>query len=136
METLDIAVALAIIFAFGWYLGAKVQSLLDQLTFRSILQDLGVSNRQLLNLIKDDLAADHVEELSSRADEADGLDVVEVTLERRQGVIYAYRKDTSQFLGQGTDQDSLISSIAHRLKGVRLVIQDSDGADLLQKNNG
>jgi hypothetical protein len=56
-------------------------------------------------------------------------------LERHQGVIYAYRKDTQQFLGQGTDQDSLISSIAHRMTGVRLIIREADGAELLQKNN-
>jgi hypothetical protein len=60
---------------------------------------------------------------------------VEVTIEQHQGVLYAYRKADSQFLGQGTDRDTLVSSITNRLQGVRLKISDSDGADLLQKRN-
>jgi hypothetical protein len=51
-------------------------------------------------------------------------------------VIYAYRKDTKQFLGQGTDRQTLIDSIAKRMTDVRLIIDSADGADLLQKNNG
>jgi hypothetical protein len=51
-------------------------------------------------------------------------------------VLYAYRKDDQQFLGQGTDREGLIASVTKRLQGVRLKISDQDGADLLQKNNG
>jgi hypothetical protein len=57
-------------------------------------------------------------------------------LEQHQGVLYAYRKDNSQFLGQGTDQAGLIDSISKRMTDVRLIIDQQDGADLLQKNNG
>jgi hypothetical protein len=58
-----------------------------------------------------------------------------VTIEQHQGVLYAYRKDTKQFLGQGTDQAGLIDSISKRMTDVRLIIDSADGADLLQKNN-
>jgi hypothetical protein len=61
---------------------------------------------------------------------------LEVTIEQHQGVLYAYRKDTKQFLGQGTDREGLIDSISKRMTDVRLIIDQQDGADLLQKNNG
>jgi hypothetical protein len=63
------------------------------------------------------------------------LTVVEITLEQQGNQIFAYRKDDSTFLGQGNDKATLIDAIAHRMKDVRLVISEEDGADLLQKNN-
>jgi hypothetical protein len=126
---MDNIIALIIVFAFGWFIGSRVQFWLDQITFKHILEDLGISNRQLLGLINRDPQA------APAAEPGDDLERVEVSLERHQGVIYAYRKDTQQFLGQGTDQDTLISSISNRMTGVRLIINEADGADLLQKNN-
>jgi hypothetical protein len=61
---------------------------------------------------------------------------LEVTIEQHQGVLYAYRKDNQQFLGQGTDRQGLVDSISKRMTDVRLIIDQQDGADLLQKNNG
>ncbi len=72
------------------------------------------------------------------ASTADGteLDPLEITIEQHQGVLYAYRKDTQQFLGQGTDREGLIDSISKRMTNVRLIIDQEDGADLLRKRNG
>jgi hypothetical protein len=128
---MDNIIALIIVFAFGWFIGSRVQFWLDQITFKHILEDLGVSNKQLLGLIN----SDELSSAASAAEPGDDLERVEVSLERHQGVIYAYRKDNSQFLGQGTDQATLISSISNRMTGVRLIINEADGADLLQKNN-
>jgi len=127
---MDNIIALVIVFAIGWFIGSRVQWFLDQLTFRQILTDLGIKNSQLLKLIDD--APD------VNADTADGdtLTPLEITLEQDQGVIYAYRKDNKQFLGQGTDQTTLIDSIAKRMTDVRLIIDSQDGAELLQKRNG
>ena len=121
-----------IIFAAGWFLGSRIQWFLDQLTFKQILNDLGVTTQQLTELIeRDDAAPDATVTHSAGED----LEQVEVTLEQHQGVIFAYRKDTQQFLGQGVDQAELITSIKNRMQGVRLVIDHKDGAELLQKNN-
>jgi hypothetical protein len=128
---MDNFIALIIIFAFGWYIGSRVQFWLDQITFKHILDDLGVTSKQLTSLITQyDLPV-----VNQNTADGDDLERIEVTLERHQGVIYAYRKDDSQFLGQGTDQATLIQSITNRMQGVRLIIDYEDGADLLQKNN-
>ena len=128
---MDNIIALVIVFAFGWYIGGRVQFWLDQITFKHILDDLGVTNKQLTGLINSDDAP------AVNQNTADGntLTPLEITLEQDQGVIYAYRKDNSQFLGQGTDQTTLVESIAQRMTDVRLIIDQQDGADLLQKNN-
>jgi hypothetical protein len=128
---MDNLIALIVIFAFGWYIGSKVQFWLDQITFKHILEDLGVTNKQLTGLI----SSDDIPDVNQNAADGAQLTPLEITLEQHQGVIYAYRKDNKQFLGQGTDQAGLIDSISKRMTDVRLIIDQADGADLLQKNN-
>ena len=100
--------------------------------FREILKELGVTERQLQDLMQRQqrqLTGLTIEE--STAD----LTVVEVRLEQDGNQIYAYRKDDSTFLGQGRDRDSLIERLNQNLTPCRVVIDLEDGADLLQKNN-
>jgi hypothetical protein len=128
---MDNFIALIIIFAFGWYIGSRVQFWLDQITFKHILDDLGISNKQLTSLI----STDELPAVNQNTADGTTLTPLEVVIEQHQGVLYAYRKDNKQFLGQGTDQQTLVDSIARRMTDVRLIIDSQDGADLLQKNN-
>ena len=130
---MELLIAVLIAFAFGWYAGSWITTHLLALSFRQILNDLGVKNEQLRKLATDV----GIELPAVNADTADGdrLTPLEITLEQHQGVLYAYRKDTKQFLGQGTDREGLIDSISKRMTDVRLIIDQQDGADLLRKNN-
>jgi hypothetical protein len=131
---MELIIAILIAFAFGWYAGSWVTTHLLALSFRQILNDLGVKNSQLRQLAEDV----GVELPAVNQNTVDGaqLTPLEVTIEQHQGVLYAYRKDNKQFLGQGTDQQGLVDSISKRMTDVRLIIDTQDGADLLQKNNG
>lgn len=117
---------LIVVFLVAFYLGHKLSSLWQQWTFARILDDLGVKPEQIKALLDEDLAA---------AVDEDGLTRLEVRVEQHQGVLFAYRTDTEEFLGQGTDKQTLIDSIARRLRDVRLVIHEGQGAELLRKNN-
>ena len=131
--SIEISILVVVAFAFGWYIGSTVTTYLLSLSFRQILNDLGVKNEQLIKLAQDidpDFPA-----VNANAADGNTLTPLEITLEQHQGVIYAYRKDNQQFLGQGTDQAGLIDSISKRMTDVRLIIDQQDGADLLQKNN-
>lgn len=110
----------------GFAVGMRVSSWMNAIVTKQILQDLGVKEQDIINLIKKDLKEEQQEE---------ELEVVEVKLEQHQGQIFAYRKDTSEFLGQGSTRDSLIEHISKRMNNVKLNISQEDGADLLQKNN-
>jgi hypothetical protein len=129
METL---ILILIAFVFGWYAGSWVTTHLLALSFRQILTDLGIKNSQLRQLAENV----GVDVPDANTLDGDQLTPLEVTIEQHQGVLYAYRKDTKQFLGQGTDREGLIDSISKRMDNVRLIIDQQDGADLLQKNNG
>lgn len=131
--SIESSLLLVIAFALGWYLGSKITTHLLALSFRQILQDLGVKNEQLRELARD--VGVTVPEVAAETAAADGLVPLEIVIEQHQGVLYAYRKDNNQFLGQGTDREGLIASIGRRMTDVRLIIDTADGADLLQKNN-
>jgi hypothetical protein len=131
---MELLIAVLIAFAFGWYAGSWVTTHLLALSFRQILNDLGVKNEQLRKLALD-VGVD-VPDVNENTATGVTLVPLEVTIEQHQGVLYAYRKDTKQFLGQGTDREGLIDSISKRMTDVRLIIDTADGADLLQKNNG
>ena len=132
--SIEISILVVIAFAFGWYAGSQVTAYLLSLSFRQILDDLGVKNEQLLKLAKD-IDPGFPTQNANTQDGAE-LTPLEITLEQHQGVLYAYRKDNQQFLGQGADREGLIDSISKRMDNVRLIIDSADGADLLQKNNG
>jgi hypothetical protein len=130
---MEIFLVIIVAFAFGWYMGNLVTTYLLALSFKQILNDLGVKNSQLRKLALD-VGVD-VPDVNQNTADGVGLTPLEVTIEQHQGVLYAYRKDNQQFLGQGTDREGLIASISKRMTDVRLIIDTADGADLLRKNN-
>lgn len=128
MDMTEIIIAAAVGIFIGWRAARQVH--LDG--FRQLLRALKVTEEDLLRaMIKVQSPGWQPEDL----EEAKDLTVVEITLEQQGNQIFAYRKDDSTFLGQGNDKATLIDAIAHRMKDVRLVISEEDGADLLQKNN-
>jgi hypothetical protein len=131
---INIAILIVIAFAAGWWLGVQITTHLLGQSFRLLLKDLGVTNDQLYKIARE-VGVDVPDVDASTADGTE-LDPLEITIEQHQGVLYAYRKDTQQFLGQGTDREGLIDSISKRMTNVRLIIDQEDGADLLRKRNG
>ena len=132
--SIEISILVVIAFAAGWYIGSTVTTHLLALSFRQILTDLGVKNSQLRKLAEN--VGVELPDVNQNTADGDTLTPLEITIEQHQGVLYAYRKDNQQFLGQGTDREGLIDSISKRMTDVRLIIDSQDGADLLRKNNG
>ena len=113
-------------FGLGWVLGSFWTAIKQAQAFKSILNDLGVTTEQLLKL-RDRIDQEDEPQTTPREN------VVEVTLEKMDNMIYAYRKDNSQFLGQGTDRDQLIQHLNHTFaNGARLIIREQDGAELVK----
>lgn len=131
---------LALIFVVGFVLGAKTMNLFHTHMIRNILKELGITPQQLKDveqrLMADLDAQDPALAQKIREDHEarvnDSLPVIKIKLEQHQGTLFAYRADTEEFVGQGTDRDSLATSIAHRFKGVRVEILNGE---LLSKSH-
>ena len=122
---------LVIVFIIGAIIGSRLTHDMMMSATKRLLQDLGIKERDLRKFAE----KQGITLPETPQDAADELTVVEITLEQQGNQIFAYRKDDSTFLGQGHDKESLIDAIAHRMKDVRLVIAEEDGADLLQKSH-
>jgi len=122
---------LVIVFILGAIIGGRLTHNMMMSATKRLLQDLGIKERDLRRFAEQQ----GITLPDTPQDAADELTVVEITLEQQGNQIFAYRKDDSTFLGQGHDKESLITAIAHRMKDVRLVIAEEDGAELLQKSH-
>ena len=127
-------IELIIAFIVGCWLGSAVSRAWMALSFREILKDLGVTEQQLRKLARDNDINLPTENPQDAAEEPT-LTPMEIKIEEVQGMLYAYRLDNNQFLGQGVDRDQLIDRLKENLTNVRLIIAKEDGADLLQKSH-
>ena len=123
METI---LNLLIVAGVGWWAGSAWTAMVLRSGFQKILKELGVTNQQMIKL-----ARDNGLRVESSTVEPE-LTPMEIKLEQHQGVIYAYRIDDGQFLGQGVDRDELIESLKKNLANVRLIIAEEHGAKLIR----
>jgi uncharacterized protein YneF (UPF0154 family) len=118
-----------LIFILGVFVGGKLVSIWMRISFSELMKELDITPDQLKNvMIRHGINPADITAEPPKA-------VLEIRVEKHQGVLFAYRTDTEEFLGQGANQDDLVKSIASRMRDVRLVISENNGAELLQKNN-
>jgi hypothetical protein len=117
------------IFIIGWIVGHKVCQVLNHMTFREILKDLGVTDQQLRDLAQRkgvDMPLVEPEKAP-----AEPQNVVEIKIEQHEGILFAFRKDNDQFLAQGPDREQLVARLTENLTPCRVVVSKEDGAELL-----
>ena len=120
MEYIIVAV---LSFVAGW----KISQTWHLFTFRSILEDLKISNSDIKRL-----AAEKGLELEeAEQDENANLPILEVRVEQQPEGLFAYRKADSLFLARGKDREALMQNLVHNLTNVRVVVAKEDGADLI-----
>ena len=103
------------------------------LSFREILRDLGVTEQQLRRLAeKNDIKIPTENPRDSITGEVT-VTPIEIKIEEQQGMLYAYRLDNDQFLGQGTDREALIQRLTENLTNVRLIVAEEHGAGFIKK---
>ena len=118
-----------LIFILGVAIGGKLVSIWMRISFAELIKELDITPEQLRAvMIRNGIDPATITAETPKA-------VLEIRVEKHQGVLFAYRTDTQEFLGQGANQDDLVKSIASRMRDVRLVISENNGAELLQKNN-
>jgi hypothetical protein len=118
METF---IYIVISFIVGWRVSAWFQTYIT----KQILQDLGVTDKQLLKVIED-MGDD-------KPDAIDNRTTVELKIETHGGHLYAYDLATDTFVSQAADPDSLVDTLFKRYPvNTRIVIQRENGGDLVE----
>ncbi len=120
-----------VLLALGFVIGYKVSEIIHLLSFRRIMRDLKITEQQLREVARDN-GIDVPDDRSEEDRELGIRETIHIKIEQHGGQIYAYKSDTDEFLGQGTDPDDLVNGIARRFKGIRMIVDQ--GKDLLQKS--
>ena len=124
---------------FGLVIGYRVSAAIHTMGFKEILKALNVSEKDLRQALKktapdywrEKFDLDNEQPVTERAQ-------VAVRIEQHHGQLYAFRKDTDQFLGQGSDPDQLIQRLNETMKPCTVNVSKEDGSDLIwhsTKNN-
>ena len=116
-----------VLFVVGFYLGYKVNEKIMETTFMHMLTKAGITDAQIDQFIRH-----WAPEMGEDADELLGTESVSIRVEQHSGVLYAFRKDNEEFLGQGPTSEELVKIIAQRFRDVKFTITEEDGAGLIK----
>lgn len=116
----------------GFYIGYKIAEAILLWTFKKALDELGVTHSDLKKLHKklgEELGVDVPE--TNAADLPSSLPVVAIKVEQHGDMLYVFRKDTDQFLGQAGTPEELIRRLGEKITNTKLTIDREDGGELL-----
>jgi len=112
----------------GLVIGWKAGSFITALSFTEILKELGVKDDQVRKLArKYKISSDEEPEKTEREPEE-----IVIKVEEHSGVLYAFRIENDEFLGQGKTRDELVDGLAKRFKNVKFTVPHDMGAELLK----
>ena len=123
-----------ITFIVAFWLGAKLSNIWNRIVFRDILNDLGVTNKQLMKLAREK-GVDFTE-LDDEATKAAANEPEEIVIkiEQHGQALYAFRIENDEFLGQGNSREELVEGLAKRFRNVRFTVPENMGAELLKND--
>ncbi len=124
-----------IIVAFiSFYLGAKLKGMIMILTFRKLLQDLGISQDHLREFARRHGIELHQEEIPEEPRTTAAETSTEIRIEQHQGQLFAWRVSDNTFMAQGADREGLFRSLEARFGASRWIVKKDEGADLIRES--
>lgn len=128
MEFDLIAFALGCI--LGGIVGYRMADHLHKIIVPDLLRRAGVTPEKLESVMAD------LQKEIGQGDKTQ-LQEINIMVESVEGRLYVYRKETSEFLAQGTNYDEILAALKLKFTEVRFAIAKEDGAELLDipKNN-
>ncbi len=127
---MDIFTLIAVAVIAG-LVGYRIADHLHKSVMADLLDRAGVTPEKMEQIMKDLQSEINGEEGSATEQEFPNL---EITIEQHSNTLYAFRKDTAEFLAQGATRDELIEMISKKVSNVTLVIAEADGAQLIKEN--
>lgn len=117
-----------IVAALAFFVGWKISEILHVVSFKKILEDLGVNEDRLKKL---------AEKINKDEDQVEAKDqpektVINIKVEEVEGMLMAFELDQQQFIAQGKTSDELLERIMDRYPtNVRVVCDVNDGGNLI-----
>jgi hypothetical protein len=117
-------------FVLGCMLGAIVGYRVADRMHKAIIPDIfrraGVTPEKLESVM-----ADLQKEINDEVKDPE----INIKIEAVNGQLYVYRKETSEFLAQGTNYDEILGILKSKFTDVKFAVTKEDGAELLGLGN-
>lgn len=125
MELIELIIVAIAAFYAGW----RGATWLHLMSFKNILEDMGVGEKELRNLAKK-----HDIKLPDEDSEESTITTnVEVKVEQHQGQLYCFEVENDRFVTQAKTPEDLIENIfAAYPKGTKINCEETNGGDLLK----
>jgi hypothetical protein len=120
---------LVVVALLGGIVGYRIADHIHQSVIADLLDRAGVTPEKMEQIMQD--LQREMEPESKTPKEFPDL---EITIEQHSNTLYAYRKDTAEFLAQGKNREELIETISKKVSNVTLIIAEADGAALIKEN--
>jgi hypothetical protein len=120
---------LIVVAVVSGFVGYRIADNLHKTVMADLLERAGVTPEKLEQIMLDLQGEINGDEKSEQE-----FPNLEITIEQHSNTLYAFRKDTDQFLAQGTNREELIDMISKKVSNVTLVIAEADGAALIKEN--
>ena len=134
MTDIEVVILCAVVGVVSGWVCWRASARFHQGIFAEMLERLDISEEQLKGMVKQ-MAEEAGLELTPLEFDAVKGNEIHIRIEQDGAQLYAYRKDTSEFIGQGTDREALLIRLTQQFpSGARLVLTDEDGAELIKKD--
>ena len=134
MTEIEVVILCAVVGVISAVVGWKASARFHEGIFSEMLDRLDVSEDQLKAMVKK-MAEEVGLELTPQEQDAVKGNEIQIRIEQDGAQLYAYRKDTSEFIGQGTDREALLVRLTQQFpSGARLMLTDEDGAEHIKEN--
>jgi hypothetical protein len=134
MTEIEVVILCAVVGIISAVVGWKASARFHEGIFSEMLARLDISEDQLRSMVKE-MAEEAGLELTPQEQDAVKGDEIHIRIEQDGAQLYAYRKDTSEFIGQGTDREALLIRLTQQFpSGARLMLTDEDGAEHIKEN--
>lgn len=113
----------------GFWIGYKIAEAITFYALKKMLDELGITRTQL-----DQLATRLGITVPSNSEDSSAdseLPIVPIKIEQQGDMMYVFRKDTDQFLGQAATQEELILRLGEKMRNVKLTVAREDGGELM-----
>lgn len=135
MTDIDVFLLCLVTGCLSAWIGWKASAAFHQNIFAEMLERLDISEDQLKGMVKEMAEEAGLELSPQEAKAVEWANEIKIRIEKHNDTLYAYRKDTEEFLGQGTDKDELIGRLNIKFAGgAQLVVSEEDGAGHIKDN--
>lgn len=110
---------------FGAIVGYQVADRMHKTIIPDIFRRAGVTPEKL-----EQVMADLQKEIGDEESAGTGTEI-NIKIEAVNGHLYVYRKETSEFLAQGTNYDEILGILKSKFTDVKFAVTKEDGAELL-----